>query len=195
MTNLGRILSRDITSLAKVCMVIAMFCLFVSFSAFKYWCENWTIRKAEHQKINAFKLWCWRRLWRVCWVVRRLNQSTLVINSTFTEDLWLTLQFQYFGPLMWRADSLVHIPQAYSLMLGKIEGKRKRRLQSIRWLNNITNSVDMNLRKLCETVEDRGTWHAIAHEISKSWMGFNDSTTTMKNKCGCGKGVRKLLFK
>ena len=127
---------------------------------------SWTIKKAEHQRIHAFKLWCWRRCLGVPWTVRRSNQSALKeINPEYSlEGLMLKLKLQYFGHLMERGDSLEK-----TFMLGKTEGRRRRGRQRIRWLDGITDSVDMNLSKLWEVVEDRGAWHAIVLGISKSW--------------------------
>ena len=116
-----------------------------------YECEIWTIKKAEHQRVDAFKLWCWRRLWRVFWASRRSNQSVLKeINSEYSlEGLMLKLKLKYFGHLMRRADSMER-----SLTLGKIEGKRRREWQRTRWSDSITNSMNMNVSKLWETVKD-----------------------------------------
>ena len=126
-----------------------------------YGCESWTIKKAEHQRIDAFKLWCWRRLLRVPWTARRSNQSILKeISPEYSlEGLTLKLTFQYFDHLMWRADSLEK-----TLMLEKIEGKRRREWQRMRWLDSITDSVDMNLSWLQEIVEDRA-WCAPVHRV------------------------------
>ena len=129
-----------------------------------YGCESWTIKKAQHWRIDAFKLWFWRRLLRVPWTARS-NQSILKeINPEYSlEGLRLKLKLWYFEHLMWTADSLEK-----TLMLGKIEGKRRRRQPRIRWLDIITNSTDMNLSKLLETVKDRGAWFSAAHGVAES---------------------------
>ena len=130
-----------------------------------YGCESWTIKKAEHQRIDAFELWCWRRLLRVPWTVGRSNQSILKeINPEYSvEGLMLKLKIQYFGHLMGRADS-----SEKTLMLGRTEGKGRWGQQRVRWLDSITDSVDVNLSKLWGIVENRGVWRAIIHVVAKS---------------------------
>ena len=172
MTNLDSILkSRDITLPTKVCLVKAMVFLVVL-----YGCGSWTIKKAEHRRIDAFELWCWRRLLGVLWTARRSNQPSLKEISPEHSLEGLMLKLQCFGYLMWRTD-----PLEKTLMLGKIEGRRRRGWERMRWFDGIINSVDMNWIKLQEMVKDREAWGVAVHGVAKSQTRQSDWTTVAKS--------------
>ena len=159
-------LSKDIALTAKIRLAKAMV-----FPVVIYGCESWTVKKAERQRIDAFELWYWRRLLRVPWTARRSNQSVLKVISpgSSLEGLMLKLKLQYFGHLMQRGDSFEK-----TLMLGKIEGRRRRGRQRMKWLDGIIYSMDMGLGGLQELVMDRETWRVVVHGVTKSWIQLSD---------------------
>ena len=173
MTNLDSIFkNRDITLPTRVHLVKA-----IVFPVVMYGCKSWTVRKADRRRIDAFELWCWRRLLRVPWTAKRSNQSILkeISPGCLLEGLMLKLKLQYFGHLMWRADLL-----EMTLMLGKVEGRRRREWQRLRQLDGITDSMDIGLGELRKLVMDRGAWCAAIHGVTQSrtrlskWTKLND---------------------
>ena len=175
----GRFFTSWATSYICICICICVYIYIYIYSqscgflVIIYGCKSWTIKKAEHWKIDAFELWCWRRLLRVPWTARKSNQSILKEISPECSLEGLMLKLQYFGHLMWRANSLEK-----TSMLGKIEGRRGRGCHRMRLLDGIIDTTDLNMSKLRETVKDRETWHAAVHGVAESWTWLSEWTAT-----------------
>ena len=187
MTNLNSTLeSRDITLSTKICLIKAMV-----FPVVTYGCESWTVKKAEHWRIDAFELWCWRRLLRVPWTARRSNQSILkeISPGYSLEGLMLKLKLQYFGHLMRRTDSFEK-----TLMLGKIESRRRRGWQRKRWLDGITGSMDMNWSKLQKLEIYREAWHATVHGVTRSQTDWVTELNRKRKENASSKIIDAMLW-